>query len=290
MQVHLCGTRGSTPAPGRDFVRYGGHTSSVALAHDGESPTLILDAGTGIRQVTTLLEGQPFRGAVLLSHLHWDHVHGLPFFRSAGLPGAQVRVLVPAPDGDPVGVLARGMSPPHFPVSPLQLGADGESWEFAALTEGELQIGRFRVLAREIPHKGGQTFGFRVSDGTASIAYLSDHAPLGVGPGPDGLGDYHPAALELADGVDVLLHDAQFLAAEFPGVAYLGHAAIEYAVNLAAKAGAAQLVLFHHAPDRTDDALDAIVAAQSGAAVPVVAAADGMVLQLPTGSSRPLPN
>ena len=75
------GVRGSTPAPGAEFVRYGGHTSSVALSHDDrDGPSLILDAGTGIRRATELLRGRPFDGTVLLSHLHWDHVHGLPFF------------------------------------------------------------------------------------------------------------------------------------------------------------------------------------------------------------------
>ena len=85
MRLHLCGTRGSTPAPGADYVRYGGHTSCVAVAHDGEIPTLILDAGTGLREVTPLLAGRPFGGVILLSHLHWDHVHGLPFFRGGDI-------------------------------------------------------------------------------------------------------------------------------------------------------------------------------------------------------------
>ena len=81
MRVHLCGVRGSTPAPGSEFVRYGGHTSCLALCRDGEpAPSLILDAGTGIRTVTALLVGRAFTGTILLTHLHWDHVQGLPFF------------------------------------------------------------------------------------------------------------------------------------------------------------------------------------------------------------------
>ena len=79
MRTYLCGVRGSTPAPGAEFVRYGGHTSCVALAHDGGAgPTLVLDAGIGLRRVTALLGGQPFSGTIVLTHLHWDHVHGLP--------------------------------------------------------------------------------------------------------------------------------------------------------------------------------------------------------------------
>ena len=91
MRVHLCGVRGSTPAPGAEFVRYGGHTSCLAVGHDdGPVPTLILDAGTGLRRVTALLDGRPFDGTILLTHLHWDHVHGLPFFRGGDREDARV--------------------------------------------------------------------------------------------------------------------------------------------------------------------------------------------------------
>jgi phosphoribosyl 1,2-cyclic phosphodiesterase len=270
--------RGSTPAPGPEFVRYGGHTSCVALAHDGEPPTLILDAGTGLRRVTEFLDGEPFRGAILLSHLHWDHVHGLPFFSGGARPGHCVDVRLPAIDGDPLSTLARGLSPPHFPIPPEQLG---EGWSFSGLDEGVLHAAGFEVLVREIPHKGGRCFGFRVSDGEHAIAYLADHFPLSVGPGPDGLGEYHDAALQLAAGADVLVHDAQFVAAEFPGVAYLGHSAVEYAIGLAGAAKSRSLLLFHHAPDRTDDEIDAIVESVRTAPLPVSAAIEGAELELP---------
>jgi ribonuclease BN (tRNA processing enzyme) len=96
VRLHFCGVRGSTPAPGAEFVRYGGNTSCVAVAHDnGAPPTLILDAGTGIRRVTALLAGQPFTGTILLTHLHWDHVQGLPFFRAGDREDATVRLLLP---------------------------------------------------------------------------------------------------------------------------------------------------------------------------------------------------
>ncbi|MGH8993342.1 MAG: hypothetical protein ACRDZ7_17675 [Acidimicrobiia bacterium] len=92
MRVHVCGVRGSTPAPGGEFVRYGGHTSGLALAHDGATePTLVLDAGTGLRRVTALLDRAPFRGALLLTHLHWDHTHGTPFFAAGDRPDARGR-------------------------------------------------------------------------------------------------------------------------------------------------------------------------------------------------------
>jgi ribonuclease BN (tRNA processing enzyme) len=271
MRVYFCGVRGSTPAPGLPFVRYGGHTSSVALAHDGERPTLVLDAGTGLREVTNLLGAEPFRGTILLSHLHWDHVHGLPFFQGGAREGHRVDVLLPAVDGDPVGTIARGISPPHFPVGPLELGV---GWSYSALEEGPLSREGFDVEVHEIPHKGGRAFGFRVSDGSGSVAYLPDHFPLGAGSGPEGIGALHPAALALARDVDVLVHDAQFVQSEFPAVTYLGHSAIEYAVSLARAAHARALVLFHHSPARTDDEIDAIAARWEHCDVPVIAAAE----------------
>ena len=278
MRVYLGGVRGSTPAPGPDFVRYGGHTSCVALAHDDGPPQLILDAGTGLRRITSLMDGEPFRGTILLGHLHWDHVHGLPFFDAGFRTGHRVDVLLPAVDGDASSTLARGLSPPHFPISPTELG---HGWAFGDLDEGRFHIEGFDVLVREIPHKGGRTLGFRVTDGQHTVAYLSDHFPLAAGAGPDGLGAYHEAALELAGGVNVLLHDAQFLASQFPEVAYLGHSAVEYATGLAKAAQARALVLFHHAPDRTDDELDVILKAQCDARLPVTAAVEGTYLALP---------
>jgi phosphoribosyl 1,2-cyclic phosphodiesterase len=277
VRLTFCGVRGSTPAPGADFLRYGGHTSCVAVAAGGAAPTLVVDGGTGIRGVTRLCGDQPFQGTVLLSHLHWDHTHGLPFFVAGGRPGHRVDVLLPAPDGDPVAVLARGFSPPHFPIGPEALG---EGWTFGRLTEGEVEVEGFRVLAREIPHKGGQTFGFRVERAGRSFAYLSDHAPLNLGPGADGEGLLHEAALELADGVDLLIHDAQFLAGEFPAVAFLGHASVEYACGLADAAGVPTLALFHHSPSRTDEDIDTLMGDIPPSKAEVIAAWEGMEITL----------
>jgi phosphoribosyl 1,2-cyclic phosphodiesterase len=117
------------------------------------------------------------------------------------------------------------------------------------------------VTAREIPHKGGRAFGYRVDDGRTSVAYLSDHGPGVLGDGPEGFGPYHESALALADGVDLLIHDAQYTAEEYPRRRTFGHSAIDYAVGLARAAGVGRLALFHHDPGRTDDALDAIACA-----------------------------
>jgi phosphoribosyl 1,2-cyclic phosphodiesterase len=277
VRVTVCGVRGSTPAPGPDFVRYGGHTSCVALAHDGAPPSLVLDAGTGIRRLTPLLGGAPFTGAILFGHLHWDHTQGLPFFSAADREGASTDVYLPA-QGDAEAVVRRAMSPPHFPITPDQLRG---SWRFHSLEPGTHDIAGFSVLALEIPHKGGRTYGYRVSDGRSSVAYLSDHCPTALGTGPDGLGDYHEAALTLARRCDLLLHDAQYLDEELPARAAFGHASVGYAVRLAERACARRLLLFHHDPPRTDDDIDAVVAAHAGGPVPVQAAVEGMVVDLP---------
>ncbi len=145
MRVHLCGVRGSTPAPGAEFVRYGGHTSCVAIApDDGPGPRLLLDAGTGLRRVTGLLRGEPFAGTIFLTHLHWDHVHGLPFFTAGDRADARVTLLLPEQEGGAGAeeVLARGMSPPHFPIGPDGLRGD---WTFGSLAPGVRKAEGFTV-------------------------------------------------------------------------------------------------------------------------------------------------
>ena len=277
MKLVLCGGRGSTPAPGRAFVRYGGHTSCVALAHDGRPPTLVLDGGTGLRRLTQVLGGAPFDGTLLLGHLHWDHTQGIPFFAAGDRPDARVALHLPDQGTDAAAVLGRALSPPHFPIGPHQLRG---RWSFANLPPGEHEMEGFSVLALDIPHKGGRTFGFRISDGRSTVAYLSDHSPVTLGPGPDGFGEYHDAALALVTEVDVLLHDAQHTADEFEAKKAFGHSAVDYAVGLAEKASVGRLVLFHHDPPRTDDELDAIVDFWQGGPVAIEAAAEGSMLEL----------
>ena len=155
MRVHLCGVRGSTPAPGPDFVRYGGNTSCVAIARDGADPTLLLDAGTGLASVSRSLTGQPYRGHILLTHLHWDHVQGLPFFRAGDRDDATVHLMLPAQDGEApdrpgsaAALLARAVSPPHFPIGPD--GLLGQ-WSFDALDAGRFTVAGCTVTAVQVP-------------------------------------------------------------------------------------------------------------------------------------------
>ena len=269
MRVRFCGVRGSTPAPGAAFVEVGGNTSCVAVTPDGaEGPRLVLDAGTGIRAVTPLLGGDAFCGTILLTHLHWDHLQGLPFFAAGDRDDAEVHLLLPDDGEDAAAVLRRAMSPPHFPIGPEGLRG---RWRFDVLEEGEISLEGLRVRAREVPHKGGRTFGYRVGGGHGAFAYLPDHQPATGGPP-------RLAALALADGADVLVHDAQFLASEAAVADAYGHATVEQAIAVAEQAGVGELVLFHHAPTRTDAELCEIAAAFGGAGVRVTLATEGREL------------
>lgn len=244
MRVDVLGCRGSTPIEGGAYDRYGGATSCLAVSAEGERPCLLLDAGTGLRHLDQVSD-RPFRGAILLSHLHWDHVQGLPFARLLDHPESKVEVFVPW-DGTPAReILTRFMSPPLFPIAPE--GLQG-GWVFRDAKPGRWELGCFEVEAFEVPHKGGRTFGYQVSDGRRSLAYVPDHAGR---PGRFESGLVGPLA-----GVHVLVHDGQHLDGEAEARSYLGHSTVGYALDLAREAGAENLVLFHHDPSRTDDQLD----------------------------------
>lgn len=272
MRILLCGVRGSTPAPGAAFLRYGGHTSCVAIARDDEDPHLVLDAGTGLRSVSSTLDGRPFTGTILLGHLHWDHTHGLPFFAAGDRDDARVRLLMPEQGDAASRVMARVMSPPHFPIRVEELRGE---WSIDSLEAGAHRIEGFEVTALDIPHSNTRTFGFRVSDGTSTIAYLSDHSPSDLGPGPHGHGEYHDAALKLATGADLLIHDAQYTMDDMATKAHFGHCTIDYAVGLAETAKAGALVLFHHDPDRSDEQIDDLVSKYQSSFLTVRAAVQG---------------
>jgi ribonuclease BN (tRNA processing enzyme) len=251
MRLVLLGVRGSTPAPGAQFVRYGGHTSCVAVFGDADAvPRLILDAGTGLRDLPALLGTRPFDGAIVLTHLHWDHVQGLPFCPSIDRADAHVDLFVPtqrpsSDRGDARRLLAGAMSPPHFPIEPN--GLLGQ-WRFLAAAPGPLTT---EVTVAPIAHKGGTTFGIRIEMDGATVAYLPDHALSGRIPPR-----LRSSAEALAAGVDVLLHDGQFRPGESGTAVAYGHSTIDDAVLFTDRCGADALVLIHHAPGRVDAELD----------------------------------
>jgi phosphoribosyl 1,2-cyclic phosphodiesterase len=251
VRLLFAGVRGSTPVSGPEFDRFGGHTSCVAVMHDGAAtPALILDAGTGLINLNAQFAGAAFVGSILLTHLHWDHMQGLPFFRAADREGARVNLMMPA-QGDARAVLREVMSPPYFPIGPEGLRG---VWEVAALDAGTHSIDGFEVTALDIPHKGGRTFGYRVSDGRNSVAYLPDHGPHG----PDVAAENRASARALARGVDVLVHGAPFIRSEQALADCYGHSTVDDALELAIAGGADRLVLTHHGPFRADDAVDEI--------------------------------
>jgi phosphoribosyl 1,2-cyclic phosphodiesterase len=269
MKLLLLGVRGSTPAPGPEFVKYGGHTSCVAVIPEGgHDPTLILDAGTGLRMLSPRLSTRAFRGAILLSHLHWDHVQGIPFFAAGDQHASVVDLYLPAQRGETGRqLLTRMMSPPLFPIEPGGLNGD---WSFHTLDAGEYEIAGFTVRTADLAHKGGRTLGYRIEDAAGSVAYLPDHGPV------QGCSD---EALALLAGVDVMLHDAQFLESERAVADAYGHATMDEAIRLAVDAGVGELVLFHHSPLRTDGQLDELAAAIN-APVRVVLAREGCRLDV----------
>ena len=251
MRLLFGGVRGSTPVSGPQIDRVGGHTSCVAvLSEDDPTPALILDAGTGLLNLAPRFDGAPFAGTILLTHLHWDHVQGLPFFRAADRDDARVTLGMPA-QGDARAVFEHAMSPPNFPIGPDALRG---TWNFVAIGAGTHSIEGFEVTALDIPHKGGRTFGYRVHDAGRSFAYIPDHGPTG----PDATPEGRERALALARGVDVLVHGAPFTSDERAIADLYGHATVDDALDLARAAKVEHLVLTHHGPFRTDDAVDAI--------------------------------
>jgi phosphoribosyl 1,2-cyclic phosphodiesterase len=275
LRVTFWGVRGSTPCPCDANNRYGGNTACVSLEVPGEPP-IVLDIGTGLRffGLTQPTDGR-FVGTALVSHLHWDHVQGLPFFTPVDRTGARLDVYAPAqPEGDLASVFDAFMRPPYFPVRASELRGD---IRFHEVDDGDVAIGNAKVRVRPVPHNG-PTVGYRVEWDGVSVAYVSDHQqPL------DGTTRIAESVLELCDGVDLLIHDAQFTAADFVEKPHWGHCTVDYAIAVAREAGVRTLVLFHHDPSRSDDEVDQLLAAarESAASVgidDVVAASEGLTI------------
>jgi phosphoribosyl 1,2-cyclic phosphodiesterase len=277
MRVTFHGVRGSTPCQSDDIRRYGGNTSCVSIDADGQDP-LLLDMGTGLRYYGKKVPSdQLFRGNCLLTHLHWDHVQGLPFFAPLLREGSSLAVYGPAQDDGRTleEVVSCTIRPPLFPVSVDELPG---TVTFHDTADSEFEIGAFNVMARLIPHLG-PTLGFRVEFNGRSVAYLSDHQqPF------DGSYSAAPGALDLVEGVDLLIHDAQYTQSEFKAKATWGHCTIDYAVWLASEAGAKRLALFHHDPSRRDDDLDELLGCAVDVGerrgVEVFAASEGLAVEL----------
>jgi len=265
VQLTFYGVRGSTPCDGARFERYGGSTSCVALESEGHEP-IVFDLGTGLREYgDRVTEGfsadllanhltSPYRATVLLTHLHWDHIIGLPFFTPAFRPDALIEVHGPRQDGGSLAeVFAGVMKPPYFPITPSMLGG---TVNFRDTGADEFAVNGAKVRSRWVRHTD-PTLGYRVEQEGRTITYISDHGPGCVESDPD---DFVPDdVLELCDGADVLIHDAQHTAHEYEAKRHFGHSTIEYAVHVAREAGVKTLALFHHCPSHSDSAIDEIL-------------------------------
>jgi phosphoribosyl 1,2-cyclic phosphodiesterase len=281
VRITYFGVRGSCPCSSDRYRRYGGNTSCVLVEVAGELP-LIIDLGTGLRALGDHLQaprsatGAPLRANVLLSHLHYDHVLGLPFFSPMRHPDAVVDVYGPAQEDGLGETLDSMVRPPFFPVHMAQFQG---TFRFHELGEtDEFAIGAVKVKVRSIPHIG-RTLGFRLEADDRVLAYLSDHqAPLD-------LRTIDPNVLELCDGADLLLHDAQYTEDEFAALPDWGHSTPNYAVRVARESGAKRLALYHHDPAHSDDEIDRMLreardlAADTGA-LDVDAATEGSTVDL----------
>ena len=286
------GTRGSIPTPGGSTARYGGNTPCVSLEYlKGDSRRLlVLDAGTGIRLLGNRLVERgngEFEVDLLLSHTHWDHIQGLPFFAPLFDGGNAVRVRGPRQGEATVeSILRQQMEPVVFPV-PL----DGLAAQLTVqhVDSGTFEVGDFTVGATRLRHPGS-TLAYRLTPlaGGASMVYATDNE---LGPG----GDYavgprwREEFVRFLHGVDVLVHDAMYADDELQQYRGWGHSSFEEAVAVAAEAGVRRLVLFHHRPERDDNAMDALVqaaqrmAATAGHSLEVTAAMEGTELTLDGG-------
>lgn len=276
------GTRGSVPAPGPFTVRYGGNTPCVEV-RTPDGGLVILDAGTGIRALGDSLmrrsRGAPITGDIFLSHSHWDHIQGLPFFAPLYGRGNRFRIWSDAAAATEIERAVRAqMSAGVFPVRFDEL--EGTT-EFRAL-DGTHQAESFTIDTLPVRHPGG-ALGFRLrstDDGRPLLVYIPDNE-LAPSAGYDGPADWRERLLEFARGAQVLVHDATYTAAEYENHLGWGHSRYEDALALALDARAKRLVLFHHRPERTDDDLDSFLTDLQSAsgALKVIAASEGMVLR-----------
>lgn len=271
------GVRGSTPCSCDSTREFGGNTSCVLLDVPDEPP-IICDLGTGLRYLGRDLsdrgEANGFVATALISHLHWDHIQGTPFFRPLLGEGASLEIVGPHQNGSTLEAeFTQFVRPPVFPVAIDQLPG---SLSFRDVGDEVIRIGSASVTCFEVPHVG-PTNGYRIDVGSGSLAYISDHQqPM------NGSLDIADSLVEACRDVDILVHDAQFDEAEFRARADWGHCTPEYALELARRCGARRLVLFHHDPAHDDAWVRAMVKRvqeAAGSDLVVIGAAEGLRLE-----------
>jgi phosphoribosyl 1,2-cyclic phosphodiesterase/CheY-like chemotaxis protein len=265
--VRFWGVRGSVPTPGPSTVRYGGNTACIELRADNE--LIILDSGTGIRllgdRLASEFGGEPLQITLLITHSHWDHVQGFPFFQPAYDPRNKIRILgFEGTREGLAGVFSKQMESPYFPIGLGQLPGHIIFEELRAM---EFSIGAVQVQAAFVNHPG-VCVGYRLNTSKGSVAYLPDTEPFyrvrsqasdGGPPKAEALAFARAEDDKIVgfiQGADLLILDAQFDAAEYRQHVGWGHTSVDDAVELALRAKARQLFLFHHDPDHDDDKID----------------------------------
>ncbi len=305
MQITFWGVRGSYPVPGAATVRYGGQTSCVEV-RSAAGDTLIVDAGTGMRALGNKLlrnaQG-PQHHHVLLSHVHWDHIQGLPFFSPAYIPGTTISIYALLTAADELHQVIGGITRHEF--FPVPLEAVPAEFEFHQVEPGvEFEVGTFHITPIALNHPFGSV-GYRIDCDGSSWAYVSDTAPFDQVlhkqhflPGPEPLSDDDRVALAAMrealvrrlSGVDTVIYDTHFLPDEFAKFPHYGHSTPDQALEICVLAKARRLVLYHHAPSHGDEQMDRIaveyLAKGAAVGIEVLTSFEGMTL--PIGPEPPL--
>ncbi|HEX3473918.1 MAG TPA: MBL fold metallo-hydrolase [Kofleriaceae bacterium] len=278
MKIRFWGVRGSFAMSGRDFLRYGGNTTSVELV-TAAGDRLLIDLGTGATELAKqLMTGEFAKGhgtvPILLTHTHLDHIQGLPFFTPFFIRGNQIRILGAAPSSLSLEATLQDQLSPHYsPLNGLENLAAGVTIE-TIIPGRTLALPGFEVATAAIPHGSMWTTAYRITADGRTVAFLSDVEYPSVD-------EPLPAALALARGADLLIHDAMYADADYERSKGWGHSPARAGVVVAERAAACKLALFHHNPDATDDMIDDIVARTAARTeIPVFAAAEGHYLDV----------
>jgi CheY-like chemotaxis protein len=296
MRIRFWGTRGSIPKPGPATIRYGGNTSCVEVRSN--ATLIVLDCGTGAHELGQHIVARapgPTRGYLLITHTHWDHIQGFPFFAPLFVPGSEWDVYAPRQPGRTLEeILAGQMQRTYFPVP---LGELAATIRYRELTEGAFELDGVRVTTRYLNHPA-PSLGYRLEANGVSVVYATDHEPHSRHH-PDARGEAarvhreDERHIEYLAGADLVIHDATYTLEEYPDKLSWGHTPAEWAVDFAVAARARRLALFHHEPLRTDVALDAVLARcrqrlPAGATTEVFAAAEGQALLVTRAGDGPV--
>ena len=275
MKVTFYGVRGSTPCHGPDTAKYGGNTSCVSVEVEGQRP-ILLDLGTGLRyfgQHYTASTAAPLDAVALVTHLHWDHIQGFPFFGPILQAGARLELFGPQQE-DGTSFMHSVSNAIRQPTFPVELHDLRGKFEFHDVADNDFMIDGFSVKSRLVPHIG-PTVGYRIEFGGKSVAYISDHQqPY------DGSFVLPEGVRELAQDVDLLIHDSQYTLPEFELKKTWGHCTAEFAVGIGVACNARRVALYHHDPDRTDSELDAVKSCGATGNTEVFVAREGATITL----------